>query len=313
MLDLADRPRLGPYILTRELLPTSAFGLGEFSPLGLPGSSSGLPQPERYLALHSSNHTSHVAYRFPAVPVSGTHAWTEQRRFQAAAEHAAGLAHPHILTIQQVGVDTLGHPWLITPFTGDVDGLRTLAKLQKEKGGQLAPMEVERAAEQLLSAAAAAHGQHVTAHGPIHIEEILVDRHGAIVVELYALARSLLLPPPPPPQPSSPSSTSPPSSAASTWTRPGSELIRDEVRSIVEIAYQLITGLRAEEPVIPAHRVVPHLPRDWTAWLEQGLNPTRGFDSAAQALAALPGRATAPGRPARPLTRVRQAFARLRS
>lgn len=285
MLDLADRPRLGPYILTRELVPTAAFGLGDHSPLG----HARPPQPHRYLALHASDNTSHVAYRFPAVPLG-----PEQRRFQAAAEHAAGLAHPHILKIQQVGLDTLGHPWLITPFTGDVDGLRTLAKLQNEKGGQLEPLEVERATEQLLSAAAAAHAA-ATPHGPLAIDEVLVDRHGCVLIELYALARLLRSPSAPP--------------TAGRPSAPSFELVRDEVRSIVELAYLLITGLRAEEPVIPAGRIVPRLDPRWNAWLAQGLDPSRGFDTAEQALAALPARViTAPR-----LARVRHALGRLRA
>jgi len=287
MLDLADRPRLGPYILTRELVPTLAFGLGDlFSPTVFSVGPSRLAQPDRYLALHASDSTSHVAYRFPAVP-----AGIEQRRFQAAAEHAAGLVYPHILRIQQVGLDTLSHPWLITPFTGDVDGLRTLAKLQKEKGGQFEPVEVERATEQLLSAAATAHAAG-TPHGALSINEVLVDRHGCVLVELYGLARLLSFP----------------AVGAGGGGVAGFELVRDEVRSIVEIAYQLITGLRAEEPIIPVGRIVPRLDPRWNAWFQQGLDPTRGFDTAQQALAALPGRVVTAPR----LARVRMAFSRLR-
>ena len=44
----------------------------------------------------------------------------------------------------------------------------------------------------------------------------------------------------------------------------------------MEIGYLLLTGLRAEEPLIPAARLVPELGRAWNAWLEKGLDPARG-------------------------------------
>ncbi len=67
-------------------------------------------------------------------------------------EMVARVPHPHLLRIEEHGIDALGTPWLITPFTGDVDGLRTLARLLREKGGQMEPLEVERTMEQVLRA-----------------------------------------------------------------------------------------------------------------------------------------------------------------
>lgn len=318
MLDLANRPKLGPYILTRELEACAAFGSGGLSGTTAPAgaAASGLGIPQRFLALHSSDQSSHVAYRFPAIK-----AGNDERRFQAAADSASRLNHAHILTIEQYGIDALGHPWVITPFTGDVDGVRPLSRLLREKGGQMDPLEVERAMDQLLKAVAAAHAEitvpalSATAgsigngaesgthrpppslpliHGPMSIDEILVDRRGALMVELYGLARTMR------PSPRTPTLVA--------------EMMRDEVRSVVEIGYQLITGLRAEEPIIPAGRLVPshRLDRRIDAWLARGLDPTTGFDSAVQAMLALPSHAGPHTRPSR-LGTVRNVLSRLRA
>lgn len=286
MLDLADRPRLGPYILTRELGTTSAFGGGGArggagEPREQGGVGNGLrvqawvgQQPARYLALHEDRHSSHVAYRFAAV-----RAKSEARRFEQAVEGASAFAHPHALRIEQFGIDSGGHPWVVTPFTGDVDGLRTLGRLLREKSGQMSPLETERAVTHILSTVAAAHSgrdgesgeegaggaRAVCCHGAIAMDEVLIDRHGSVLIELYGLARALVNP-----------------------GRPSNESLRDEVRSVVEIGYQLITGLRAEEPLIPAARLVPRLDPRWDAWLRRGLDATRGFDTAQQALEAMP-------------------------
>jgi hypothetical protein len=98
------------------------------------------------------------------------------------------------------------------------------------------------------------------------MDEILVDRRGSLLVELYGVARAM-----------------------DTLARPSLETLRDEVRSVVEIGYQLVTGLRAEHPLIPAGRLVRKLDAGWDQWLARGLDPSGGFDSADGALAALPG------------------------
>jgi hypothetical protein len=297
MLELANRPKLGPYILTRELQPCTAFGSGSVA-MGFSAAANNTHIPQRFLALHSATHTSHVAYRFPMV-----NSGADERRFHAAAEAATLVRHSHILPIEQSGIDALGHPWIIAPFTGDVDGIRTLSRLLKEKGGQMRPLEVERAMDQLLRALAAAHdlqtsdtgssdsgSQRIAAmHGPIGMDEVLVDRHGALTVELYGFARAMR-----------------------GLNRGNPELVRDEVRSVVEIAYQLITGLRAEEPIIPADRLVPQLDQSWSTWLSKGLDPMCGFDSAMQALLLLPSPTTS-GQRSQTSRGVRGVLSRLRA
>jgi hypothetical protein len=301
IVDLHQRPRIGPYILTRDLGPTVAFGGPAISrhdhAATAPAfvrhqSPSARPQPDRFLALHESNQTSHVAYRFP--PTGGK---AEEARLVAAVESASLIDHPHALRIQQFTFDITGQAWVITPYAGDADGLRTLTRHLRQKGGQCKPDEAERAIHQLLRVVAMAHGggalqpptpptgsdaaaptRAVPCHGPITMDEILVDRRGSLLIELYGLARAL-----------------------DQAGRPTLEGLRDEIRSIVEIGYQLITGLRAEEPLIPAGRLVRKLDARWDRWLDRGLDPSAGFDSAEAALAALPS--VAPAIPSPIITR----------
>ncbi len=215
----------------------------------------------RWLALNEVDQSSHVVYRFPIC-----HDKAEQRRFLSAVGAASALFHEHILRVEQFSFDVAGRPWVVAPFIGDVGGLMTLGRLLRDKGGLMSPDEAERAVTQVLEASdhAVGVGQH---HGPIALDEVLVGRHGSLFIELYGMARGL-----------------------KGLTRGNSELVRDEVLSIVEIAYQLLTGLRADEPLIPAGRLVKRLDPRWDAWLDQGLDPSGGFATASEALAALPGR-----------------------
>lgn len=256
MVEVLERQALGPFLLTRELGP-SAYA-------------------DRYLALHAVDQSSHVAMRFPLCEDRDS-----MRRFVDAIRMCEGLRQEHLLRVEYHTFDAEGHPWVIAPFTGDVDGVRTLAKLLREKKGQMHPFEAERAIQQVLEAAVYAHSTEPArdgrearlpvVHGPLSMDEILVDRHGRIVIELYGVGRLLR--------------------ADQGWSTVRSpELVRDELRSIAEIGYQLITGLRAEAPMIPPSRIVKRLDARWDRWLARGLDAARGFETAAEALMLLPSR-----------------------
>src|SRR5262245_5674439 len=145
MIDLSDRPRLGSYILTRALAPSSLAA--------------------RWLALHENDQTSHLLYRFAACPDKAA-----RRRFMAAVEAVSQLAHPHLLPIQQFAFDVGGRPWIVTRYPGDTAGLMTLDRLLRDKGGQMAGDEAERAVVQLLEAVEHSQEQGIW-HGPMQIEE----------------------------------------------------------------------------------------------------------------------------------------------
>ncbi len=235
----------------------------------------GREAPARFAALHQQDQTSHVLYRLPVV-----RGQRERERVRAAVEAAAAVKHPHVLRIQELVWDPVGHPWIVTPFTGDVDGVRPLPRLVREKLGQLSPNETEHALEQLLDALRHAHtggaggdgagGTSIVHHGPVSWEHVLVDRHGSLIIELYGLARLL--------------------DERAGEGSAGMDMVREEVRSVVEIGYRVMTGLRPEEPLIPASRLVKGLDAAWDAYFSAGLDVLRGFGSAAEAIAALPGR-----------------------
>ncbi|MBC7772098.1 MAG: protein kinase [Pyrinomonadaceae bacterium] len=252
-----DRSKLGPYVLMKTMAP--------------------LPLASRSLAIHEVHHTSHVIYRFPVC-----HDNAERRRFLSSVQTACTLNHSHILKIEQYSFDSSNAAWVITPFTGDADGLLTLERLLRAKNGRMHPDEAERAIVQLLEAFDYAH-QLRQYHGPLSMDEVLIDRHGSLLIELFGMSR-----------------------LAQGLTGGNSELIRDEVRSVVEIGYQLITGLRAEEPIIPAGRLLKRLDPRWDRWFDQGLDPAQGFDSTEEAMAFLPSlsQIVEPKRPSGPVRSV---------
>ncbi|MFM9994747.1 MAG: protein kinase domain-containing protein [Phycisphaerales bacterium] len=244
MDDRVPRLRIGPYLFVRSIEP---------------GRSA-----DRWLAVHERDDTTFVVHRF-RVPRDRV----EQRRFVGAVEALSELNHPHVLPIVQssLGSAWAGNAWVVTPYTGNADGLVTLERLARDKGGRVPPNEVERAAVQLLEAVEHCHALG-HAHGSIQADEVLVDPRGSLSIELYGLGRLI---------------------SGGTPSAAGREVRVDEVRSIISLAYRLLTGLTADEPRIPAARLVPKLARGFEEWLERGLDPVHGYSTAAEALAALGG------------------------
>lgn len=262
MVDLTDRPRLGPYVMTRDLASCALAS--------------------RSVGLHEADQSSHTMYCFARCRDEAA-----RQRFMVAVGALRGLDHPHILAIEEFAFDIGGRPWIVTPFPGDASGLVTLGRLLREKGGQMSPNEAGRALRQLLEALEHAHAKGLR-HGPLGLEEVLVDRRGSLIVEFYGLERLL------------------------KGLAPGdAEMVRDEVRGVVEIGYQLVTGLRAETPLIPAGRLVKKLDGAWERWLRAGLDPLGGYDTAEQAMGALPTRRRA-GESKPTLGAVRSVLGRLR-
>jgi hypothetical protein len=234
-----ERLRLGEYRLSRQLAKSAIA--------------------ERWLAVHEADQSLHIAYRFKTADEA-----TETSIRECTARISA-VGNTHLLPCEAIFGGIGGSVWVVCPFTGNHDGLVSLASLLKAKGGRMTPLEADRTLTQLLEAIAAAHadGCH---HGHIRMDEIVVDRRGSLAIELYGLRRRL----------------------GTLWSRTAGEVAKDEVRSIVEIGYTLITGLSAEEPRILASRLFPKLDRRWDDWFEEGMDPLGGFASADEALASLP-------------------------
>ncbi len=241
-----QRLRIGPFRLVQRLEPG--------------------PNAERWLALNEADESTHVAHRFKS------ESDRDLRRLVEAVEKLGALNHPHILPIEHFTLDRASggkapeSGWLVTPYTGTLEGLVTLSVLLSDKGGQMPPAEAERTLIQLLEAVESAHADGF-AHGPVAKDEVLVDRRGSLSIELYGLRRLM----------------------QGAGAVPVSEVQRDEVRSIVQIGYTLLTGLSDEEPRIRADRLIPRLDRRWDEWFDEGLDAAAGFLSAGEALSGLPG------------------------
>ncbi|MEZ6235608.1 MAG: hypothetical protein R3B68_15590 [Phycisphaerales bacterium] len=271
-----ERTRFGPYRLLRTL--------------------DACPAADRLLALHEKRLTSHVVYRFGAMRDAA-----ERRRFVAAVEPLARVAHPHLLPIEEYSFASDGRAWVVTPYTGSQVGLVTLARLVQDKGGQMSPHEATRALTHVLEAVAAAHAAGLV-HGPIGADDVLIDRRGSAAIELYGVSRRLR--------------------ALPDAGLEADEARRDEVRSVVTLGYRLLTGLEPAAPAVSPTKLVKRLDRRWNEFFAAGLGdrpgtragdePAGGFATAEDALDALLGTERAPivvvpaaAKPAKPATPMR--------
>lgn len=230
--------RFGPYKLIRSLAPVDGW--------------------ERSIALHERDDTDHLVYRHPAVDGS------ERRRLLAAIEPVAGVRHPHLLEISAYSLDEQDRLCLVTPYTGNQEGLLTLADLVRRKSGRLEVPEAARCVQHLLEGVAAARAAGLSG-GPVEADRVQVDRRGSLRIELYGL---------------------PP---ADRRVR-GVCTAADEVRAIAALAVWLLTGLQQDVAPTRISRIAGRQARNWEPWLEAALDPLGGFESPAEALDALPTR-----------------------
>ena len=217
---------------------------------------------ERWLALHERNLSSHVVHRFQPCPDKAS-----QRRVIGAIERGLALSGPHLLPIELFSLSISQRPCAVTPYTGNHEGLLTLADLLQAKGGQMPAPEAERAMLHLLEASRFAQGVGAV-HGEVAWTDVMVDRHGSCAIEFYGLARRL-------------------NGGGGGVT----EARHDEVRSIIEMGYRLVTGLDPAASQIAASRLVKRLDRAWDEFFELGLDAAGGFASAEEAMEALPSSA----------------------
>jgi hypothetical protein len=209
----------------------------------------------RYLARQPERLTHHVAYLFDLGGQGTT-------GFLDAVSRAGMVVSTHVLPIEQFAVLSVDEAWAISPYLGDHDGLLLLSDLVADKGGVLPELETRRAVSQLLAAADDASRSGVS-HGPLSLDEVQIDRRGSVHIELYGLAASL------------------------AGRVDGDEMRREEVRSIVALAYQCLTGVPAEDLPIEASRLAEGLDPSWDGFFRAGLDPAWGFASPAEALEAL--------------------------
>jgi serine/threonine protein kinase len=233
---------------------------------------------ERWLALDEPTQTTHLMHWVGL----GVVAEVQREQIEAVRRLVHGLREPHILPIEAIIPGTRGSSqgvWILTPYTGTQVGLVSLDQLQIDKGGTIPVLEVERAMLHLLSASEAGAAAGFV-HGPISSSEVLVDRHGRLIIELYGLGRAL---------------RTDPKDVPASW------LAREEARSIVALGYRLLTNSSAEGQRMRISKLIRGLPHTWDAWFDAGLSPSGGFASASEALGEIPSARGLPTAVAAPL------------
>jgi serine/threonine protein kinase len=245
-----SRPGMGPVIRPAS----EAFGS-----FVLTGRLPHHPLGERWLALDTRDGSSHTVYRL--TPFQGR---TRGRRAMSAVGLVARVRHPHLLPIDQFGLDRGGIPCLVTAYTGSHDGLVTLASLLVSRGGRLPAPEAGRAVTQLAQAGATARAAGLL-HGALQLDDILIDRRGQLFIELYGLDQAI--------------------------HGPGDQesvrrLEADEVDSLGRIGRTLFTG--RSRPIEPHRARRLDIPPRWVAWLNRGVAGNPPLVSIDQAHAALP-------------------------
>lgn len=214
---------------------------------------------ERLIALHERDDTDHLIYRHPAL-----HEVAERRRLLASIEPVAAVRHPHLLEVSAYSLDEQDRLCLVTPYTGNQEGLVTLADLVERRSGRLEVAEVARCVDQLLEGVEGARAAGLSG-GPVEAERVQVDRRGSLHIELYGL--------------------------------PGADRVNrgvctgaDEVRAIASMAVWLLTGLRQDIAPERIARIAGRSAKVWEPWIEAALDPFNGFETPAEARRALPTR-----------------------
>jgi len=215
---------------------------------------------DRFLAVDDRTNENKTLHR-----IDTGHESTDRRRLLAAIEQLAAFRHAHVLDLNAFTLGDRGDLWVTAPFTGNHEGLVLLSDLIELRGGPLSTAEVAHAVAQTLDAIEYAHKVGLS-HGPIRLDEIQVDRRGSLFIEFYGFDR-----------------------LRHGFGPANDLLIRDEIRSVVCLAYRLLTGIEAAEPRIRASRLMKKADRAWDSWIETGLDPFAGFANATEAINALPG------------------------
>jgi hypothetical protein len=213
---------------------------------------------ERWLA-----HLEPAGEAFLACRLDGERLGGSRRSVRDFVGRWVRMQHRHAVDIESCVVDEGRDPWVVMPYTGDADGVVSLASLLVRRGGQLGVREAARCASQLLGLSADAHSEGLV-HGRYTTDEVLVDRGGSLGVELYGLSAGF----------------------AHEYLESARASEADEVRSVVDMVFELATGVPS---VLAGNRPFGLAGREGKrlgAWLEGGLSRS-GYADAKAAMGAL--------------------------
>lgn len=213
--------------------------------------------------LHERDRTNHLLYRFEHMTDT-----VGRRRVFDRFLKTAQVEHQHILKIESVGYDDTGRLCVVTEYPGNQEGLVTLRDLIEARGGRLEMAEATRLMTQLLETCLHASTEGIV-HGAFTLDELLVDRHGCTLVELYGLRHAL--------------------------HQQGSILDArsEQTRSVIEIGYFMTTGMHFDDPgsrngFSKDVKLSKKQERNWDSWYSMALDPLQGFENAQQALETMP-------------------------
>ena len=178
-----------------------------------------------------------------------------------AVERLAGLQTSHAQSPREVCCCSARGMCLVTDYTGDNLGLRTMRALLQERARPVENAECRRAAEHVLGAIAAAHAAGIP-DGALTLNRLLVDRAGRISVELLGLW------------------------SAVRGYGDSAQARRNDVTEAVRMIRAMVIG-RAEVDDLGGGSLRPAVIAEaWAGWISQGAG--EGFETADAALAALP-------------------------
>lgn len=214
---------------------------------------------DRIIMLHEHKRTNHLLYRFDHImdPVA-------RRRVFDRFMKVARLNHQHILEVQHAAYDSTGRLCVITDYPGNQDGLVTLQDLLDTRGGRLDFHETTRLMEQLLNTSEHAQSRGIV-HGPFSLSELLVDRHGCTVVELFGLAHAL------------------------RSSHSDNAALADQTRSIAQLGLAMLTGVTDTDEAFALAPMTKRSERAWENWFHDALDPIQGFETPRAAIDAIPG------------------------
>lgn len=217
------------------------------------------PVARRLLALEPDGRQAKVLHMFAIRPDDA-----QVAVLRRAVDNLRLINNRHVLPVEKLLLGIVHQPCAVTPYTGHQDGLIDLQSLLAEKGGHMEATEADRLMRQIFDGLAAAH-EKLVHHGPLKARDVLIDRRGSATIEMLGVARSL-----------------------EGLRGFSTEVQRDEIRSVVELGFTCLTGHDAATVGLPASRLVRKLDPAWDAFFAHGLDPIEGFDTAAQAIEALP-------------------------
>lgn len=199
------------------------------------------------------------------------HRGRDAKRFVEQVSKLRRLQAPHMLPIADMQTNMAGAHWLIAPFVGSSAGISTFEEaLAMRDQGRLEPQECLLAAKHLLTAIKAGRSVNIP-HGAVSIDDVIVDKHGSLIIELFGVRRALLGP-----------EASDEVSGSEAW---------GEVRSVARLIYRSYTGVNVPDEWIDPDRLIKRKERRKSdkqicAWLRHVLQREQphGLDEALEAL-----------------------------